>query len=131
MLINIRSIIKNFSALIYTIQSSKSPIDVVVLTEVGISDTIVNLFNIEGYILYSNLRKRRKGGGIIIYIRNKYKLQRSNTNTLHCESLIGKIKISPNHVIHICALYRPPKKSKYLFTCELKKLLTNRNIPRG
>jgi hypothetical protein len=43
---------------------------VIMLTEVNIPESLCDLYQLKGYKIYSELRKGRKGGGIIIYIKN-------------------------------------------------------------
>lgn len=121
--VNIRSLIKNHANLINCLISVKSRIDVVVLTEVGISEQIVPMYQLDGYTLYSILRKSRKGGGIIIYVNNKHKFQPKNIQTKHCECILGRLTTQQNNNIYICAVYRPPKESKHLFINELSSLI--------
>lgn len=68
---NIRSMIKNYSKLLASIYNGPHRIDVIVLTEVNINDSISSLYEIDDYIMYSNLRTNRKGGGIIVYVHKK------------------------------------------------------------
>ncbi|KAG7310783.1 hypothetical protein JYU34_003599 [Plutella xylostella] len=122
--INIRSMIKNFSKLLQCINDSRNRIDVIIITEANIKDSFCSLFNINGYEMHTRLRIHSKGGGIIIYINKKYKFQTLKFNTLHCETMIGKISVTKNHNIILCALYRPPDKNKNVFLKELQQLLT-------
>lgn len=71
--INIRSIIKNFSKLLYIVHCAIHPIDIIIVSEVGISNSLCHLFNIPGYTIQSQLRSNKKGGGIIIYVKNYLK----------------------------------------------------------
>lgn len=121
--VNIRSLIKNFANLMNCLLSVKSRIDIVVLTEVGISEQIVYMYQLDGFTLYSILRKSRKGGGIIIYVNNKHKFQPIKTQTRHCECILGKLTTQQNHNMYICAVYRPPKESKHLFVNELSSMI--------
>lgn len=121
--VNIRSLIKNFANLMNSLISVKSRIDIVVLTEVGVSEQIVSVYQLDGFTLYSKLRKSRKGGGIIIYVNNKHKFQPLTTQTRHCECILGKFTAQQNHIIYICAVYRPPKESKHLFVNELSSMI--------
>lgn len=124
--INIRSLIKNFSLVLQLINQSKLDIDVIILTEVGISrcNDLTQLFCIGGYKMCSELREHRKGGGIIIYVKDCHNfITLDNIKLKHCESLFIKIKIFNHYTTHICAIYRPPKESKHLFITALKRSL--------
>lgn len=119
--INIRSIIKNFSSLEHYIHSCTKQIDVIIITEANISDTLSNLFNLDGYNMYTNLRKNRKGGGIIIYIKKGNKIIARNTKTIHFEGITAIITTVTNYSFNLLAIYRPPSTSKYLFIHELQQ----------
>lgn len=127
--VNIRSMIKNFSSLEQVVYSCKPNLDVVVITEANISDNISCLYHLEGYDMYTKLRKTRKGGGIIVYVNKKHKFVKTNTNTYLFECLQGVITTQNNYSIDLYAIYRPPQNSKHLFVEELHKLLraNNRN----
>ena len=71
--INIRSIIKNFVYIELIVAKAKRSIDVLILSEVGITENLSTLFYLEGYSMYTQLRNGRKGGGIIMYILKKHK----------------------------------------------------------
>lgn len=123
--VNIRSLIKNFSALSECISSSKRIIDVIVLSEVGISDKILSMYNIDGYELYAHLRKNKKGGGIMLYIHNNHKFTQIKTHLIHSEGIFGKLTTTSHDTIHILAIYRPPSSNKHLYLRELHTTITN------
>ncbi|CAK1550358.1 unnamed protein product [Leptosia nina] len=68
--------------------------------------------------------KGKKGGGIMIYVRNhlRFTLVQQKTNTF--ESLSGIIKINSSPNVIVCAIYRPPSTNKNLFVNELSKYIT-------
>lgn len=77
----------------------------------------------------SELREQRRGGGIIVYVKICHRFHKlNNINFKYCESLIIKIKTPHCYTAHICALYRPPNKSKHLFITELKYILRNNSF---
>ncbi|CAK1585022.1 unnamed protein product [Parnassius mnemosyne] len=122
---NIRSLIKNFAALEQCIITSNKPIDVVILTEVNVMDNTSCLFHINGYQMFTALRKSRRGGGIIIYVSNKHKCNIKTIKTKHFENLLLTITTNSNYITNICAVYRPPSSSKNLFIDELLNLIDN------
>ncbi|CAB3230894.1 unnamed protein product [Arctia plantaginis] len=121
---NIRSLIKNFAKLQEVIHNCTYPLDIIVITEAGIPDSIVNLYRLPGYNLHSRLRDNKRGGGIIIYVRSylKFTIIQHKTNTF--ESLVGTIKLHSKYNIVVCAVYRPPSSNKNLFVSELSKLIS-------
>lgn len=125
--VNIRSLIKNFATLEECIYSCNRCIDIIILTEVNIKDSSSSLFNINGYNMHTELRKDRKGGGIIIYYNKKHKLTTIHTNTKQFECVLFEITTPTNCSVTMCAIYRPPIKSKHLFLHELKPILDKIN----
>ncbi|CAH2092679.1 unnamed protein product [Euphydryas editha] len=120
--VNIRSLVKNFSKIEQILSASNSSIDFIVITEVNVPENIKSLYNIPGYTLYSQLRQSRRGGGIIVYIKNKYKFKQHKTTTLHFECLLGTINSTSSSVV-LCAVYRPPSNNKHHFIKEIEKVL--------
>lgn len=121
--INIRSTIKNFSSVEQIIHSSSQTIDVIILTEANIKEFLSAMYSLKGYNMYTELRKNRKGGGIIVYVNKKHKFTINNIKTKYFESITGQITTSQNYSATLCAIYRPPDLSKHLFVDELDTLL--------
>lgn len=121
---NIRSLIKNFSALQQTIHQCNFPLDIIILTEVGISYNIAHLFNLPGYNLHAQLRTSQRGGGIIIYVRNHLKFTLHTNKTHTFENITGSIKLNSQNDVVVCAVYRPPSSNKLLFAKELSMHIT-------
>lgn len=123
--LNIRSLIKNFTKLLQVVHSASLPLDLIILTEVGISESIKNLYNIPGYNMHTQLRNNRKGGGIIIYTKSYLKFTPIHYKTITFESMLGTVKLSNNDVVDVCAVYRPPSLNKTLFVRELGKCISH------
>lgn len=120
--VNIRSMIKNFWRVEQILSEANSVIDVLIITEANISENLKSLYNINYYTMYTVLRKNQKGGGIILYIKNKYTFTHINFKTLHFECLLGTINIT-SVPLTLCAVYRPPNTNKRQFVFELDTLL--------
>jgi hypothetical protein len=129
--INIRSMIKNFPKLQQLIHNSISPIDVIIVTEAGITDPIVNLYNLTGYNMYPQLRTNKRGGGIIVYAKNYLKLTLTQHQTKTFENLTCTIKVNACQDVVVCAVYRPPKTNKYIFVKELSKCISTYNAKKN
>lgn len=123
--VNIRSLIKNFSKLELLLCSVNRSVDVIILTEVGICERISSLYHIPSYNMHTELRSKRKGGGIIVYTHISHKFIPCKTLTIHSECIIGKITTRNNNNIVLFALYRPPSLNKNHFLTELDRLLCN------
>lgn len=120
---NIRSIIKNFATLEQCIYSSPRTVDVIMLTEVNITNTLRSLYQLKGYRMYTELRTIQKGGGIIIYIKDEHNFITNHHKTKHCECLLGTLTTPSNYSAVLCCIYRPPRLSKHLFIKDLDALL--------
>lgn len=125
--INIRSIIKNFYALEQCIMTAKKCIDVIILTEANISNNISCLYNLDGYQMFTALRKSRKGGGIVVYVHNKHKCHSKIISTVHFENITLNLTTQSNYSAILCAIYRPPNYSKRLFVEEVKRVTKQMN----
>lgn len=129
--VNIRSMIKNHSQLEYIVAGSPLIIHLIIITEANISDSISTLFDIKDYVMYTELRKQRKGGGIIIYAHKSISFIRTSVNTLNFECLCGEVESLNGHKTFLCSIYRPPSWNKNDFVIELSQLLsaypTNKN----
>ncbi|XP_048489185.1 uncharacterized protein LOC125491395 [Plutella xylostella] len=130
--VNIRSMLKNFDHLEYTILNCKKTVHLIVITEANINDNCKQLYQLENYNMYTELRNHRKGGGIILYIHNSLEFNRSNSCTYNFECITGEIKTLYNYKLGICAVYRPPEKSIPRFIDELtvlnRKYAHNNNL---
>ncbi|KAL0893100.1 hypothetical protein ABMA27_014739 [Loxostege sticticalis] len=121
--VNIRSLSKYFANLLQSINNVKSSLDIIVITEAGISDSVKKVYEIDGYRMYTNLRNYKKGGGIIVYVSSKLKFELINSCIPYCESIIGLIVHQCSEIL-LYALYRPPDWNKYIFTHELSNHLS-------
>lgn len=122
--VNIRSMIKNFAHLEYTIKNSSNTIHVIALTEANITEQTKNLFLLPEYTMHSELRQNRKGGGVIVYIHKSINFTRCLTKTLSFECLFGVIETRYNFHISLCAVYRPPDLNKAVFISELSRVIS-------
>lgn len=69
-------------------------------------------------------REERKGGGILLYIRNEFTFVRSMNEECgtFCEILSGEVQ-STNYNTTMFVIYRPPDTNKTKFIRELKSVL--------
>ena len=86
--------------------------DIVSITEtwLNISDKhLASEVNIPGYNMFLNCRETKRGGGVILYIKNTINaIEVNKTNRSAYESVYVKIKINKKLLI-IATIYRPPK----------------------
>lgn len=70
--VNIRSLRKHWDEFQISVNNLNPPIDIFVLTEIGISSSHCNQFILNGYKDIFYTRHNSRGGGIAIYIRDKW-----------------------------------------------------------
>jgi exonuclease III len=119
--LNIRSIRANFRSLIATIGDNFNMIDILVLSEINCNAENLGKFKINGFKMISKPRPQGRGGGILIYVRDNFKIQDMQISFEYAEILCIKL----NNEVLIAACYRPPSKSKPLFLEELNNFLVN------
>lgn len=73
--------------------------------------------------MHTELRSKRKGGGIIIYVKNYLKFTPLIIKTTHFESLLGTLITSNKNTVTLCAFYRPPAYDITSFVSELSTIL--------
>lgn len=114
--LNIRSIRINWDNFCIMFGNSIVNIfDVMIFTEVNVKDDLLDLlslFRLSNFCMFHNLRKGKKGGGILIFVKENIKVEEKPCNSNHFESAIISIK-KCNIDLNIIAVYRPPSKSEY------------------
>lgn len=123
--VNIRSMLKNFAHLEYIISSSPHVVHIIIITEVNLSDSCVNLFQLPDYNMYSQLRRYRKGGGIIMFVHSSLSFTRIPAITSFYECITGEIDTNYGLKLCVCAVYRPPDLDKTFFIKELASVISS------
>merc|ERR1711915_469741 len=118
---NTRSIKNKFTEL-EAIVETECP-DIIGLTETWLDsekNEFISEFNIEGYTLINKDRKSKRGGGVLIYIRDYLKPIRveSQTNNEKVETVWAQLTGDNNQRVNIGVVYRPPNQ-----TAEIDDLL--------
>ena len=110
--VNSRSLSHNFDGLCSMLAELDHEFTAIGISETWFhSDTVVSLFNIHGYTLVHVDRQNKIGGGVGIYINNKYDyVIRSDLskNTPEYDSLFIELKIRNRKSVVIGCLYRTP-----------------------
>lgn len=116
---NARSIIKKRDELVAYVMSEKPDIISITETWLNISENhLISEVNIPGYNMFLNCRENKRGGGVMLYIKDTIsatEIKKENRSAY--ESVYVKIKINKTYLI-IATIYRPPK-----MTLENDKLL--------
>jgi Reverse transcriptase (RNA-dependent DNA polymerase) len=122
--LNIRSIRKHWDELCIVLDSQLGKFDILVLTEISLSE-INNEFSLQGYNVYGKTRETKKGGGVLLYIKEDITFKIINCKFINFEGVSGVLRLRDNMEVQLIAVYRPPDKSKVNFVSELDMYLNN------
>ena len=126
--LNIRSISRNFDKLRLFLENSGNNCSVIGLTETWLTPNISHLFSISGFDFVYRNRKERMGGGVGLYIPNKFEYsihEELNVMTDVVESLFVEM-VNPNGKnILIGVVYRPPGSNPNDFLLYVQNLMQN------
>jgi hypothetical protein len=114
--VNCRSLQKNFSKLKALVNNSVSKPDIMCLSETWLDVSLADLYQLDGYSLVLEPRKKGKGGGVGIYISNKlsYTTNRSillKRQIASFECLVVEFNSILTNSLMIACVYRPPSSS--------------------
>ncbi len=128
---NARSIIQKRDELVAYVTSEQSDIISITETWININDKhLISEVNIPGYTIFLDCRENRRGGGVILYIKDSIDAIEINKNKRSAyESVYVKIKVNRKRVI-IGTIYRPPKttiEDDQLLYEELESVIKTKN----
>lgn len=124
-LLNIRSLRKNFHTFLTTIHSVIDQIKIIVLVETNITDDECSFYNIAGFNATFCNRKNKSGGGLVVYIRESFQFTCTPTNTISFESI--QVNILMPEKMSLFAIYRPPHLNVNSFVKEMDNLIRSLN----
>ena len=131
--LNIRSFQKKLHKLDIYLENIKHNFGIIGLSETWMNDSNVALCNVHGYDGVHNYRKKKKGGGVSVLVKNCIKFSLcSELNILNdnIESIFIEIDksllIFSNNII-IGTIYRPPSCDIHLFMNEISLILNKLN----
>lgn len=128
---NIRSLKKNFDALLVAMKDAFSYTDIIVLAETNISSLEQDNFLLNGYEANFKNRDVRRGGGIAIYVKNHLKFEKIEIVANHFE-VIGINLTIDKMDITVLAIYRPPGfSSMSTFATELDSIVKGSGISKN
>lgn len=125
--LNIRSLRKNWNIFTCSIHEFLSHVDIIVLTEINVSDSEIDLYQLHGYKNYYKCRKNKAGGGIMILCKSHLNADIIDITTPSAETLGLKIKNDETNLT-IIACYRPPDTNVNHFNAELDHLLNSHQL---
>lgn len=121
--INVRSLKKHWDELNVYIKDSLEHTDIIILTEINVEANEPLPFSLDGFNAISVRRNGRRGGGILIFIRNTWLYERIEVSLHQAEVMVINMNKS-DLSFTLCAVYRPPSGNISAFNVELVKLLT-------
>ena len=132
---NIRSFNKNSEEFLAYLTNCSHSFDIIILTETWGRDETHALFHIPGYNSAHNYRINKRGGGVSIFIKDRYKyttIDLLNISEEALESVAVKIS-SPNSgkSTTILGVYRPPRSNINDTTHKLRDIITNHRLDRN
>ena len=104
--------------------------NVLCFVESWLNESTKDLVNFNRYNDYHSLRESKRGGGVSIYVQNKFKskiLSEHSVVTDVIESLFVELQVSSTRIL-IGAIYRPPNSDPSQFISAIINLLTSLNI---
>lgn len=123
MFLNIRSMKLNFDNLFAYLNNKLNMIHILILGEVNIKTHEIASFYINGFAVFSSLRESKRGGGLIVYVRNEIDFVLGDVNFKYFEGVRGILKFN-DYKAHLFAIYRPPENGKIMhFIDEIDILL--------
>ena len=123
-----RSLSKLFDKLESSIKSLNCNFDCIGLTETWLKDMEnTDIYNIPDYILLSNPRTNKRGGGVGMYVSNSLRFKKRNDLSINSdnysfESIFIEIEIN-NVCVIIGTIYRPPDTNINIFNVHFNDLL--------
>lgn len=110
---NARSIIKKRSELLAYVTTEQPDIISITETWLNTSDKhLISEVNIPGYNTFLNCRENKRGGGVILYVKNSISaIEIEKVNRPGYESVYVKLKVNRKNLI-VATIYRPPKTTK-------------------
>lgn len=119
---NVRSLQKNWDLIELYLKKCMTNLDVIVLTEVNVNTQAGKLYQMHGFQQFSLCRDDRRGGGILIYVKNSWLCEQKEVSFLEAEAMLIAVQDKELSFV-ILAVYRPPAKNTKVFLNELESLL--------
>ena len=123
---NIRSVVKNFNKLFFTLEQITHKFHIIGLTETWLKNEPDSILCLPGYNIEFVNRQNQKGGGVMIYIKDSllYSLRHDLAiQSNYYESLFIEIQNENTKNIIIGLIYRPPGLNLASFTDDFSEIL--------
>ena len=117
---------KNFEAFEDFYKFLNTKFSIICLKETWANDSIINqgsLFQLEGYILVHQIRKKSQRRGIVIFIRYTFLYKLGNDLSINCEDIESLLNPTRNIIFNV--VYRPPDGDLNVHETFFKKILSD------
>lgn len=127
---NIRSVPKHIDEFLLYLTNLNHNFSVIGLTETWLSDTNVDLGNLDGYSHDHFCRQNKTGGGVSLYVKDHLKYERRRDLETHNSCIetviieLDKDLLEFNKNVIIAVIYRPPNTDMAVFNESMDKLLS-------
>lgn len=128
---NVCSLRKHFNELLVFLEECIDNLDVICLTEINIKREEMYRYQVKGFNMYIWTREERRGGGILLYIKNEFTFVQDEVNVTNCEMLKGELQAT-NFNATLLVIYRPPDTNKTRYISEVISVMysvpKNKNV---
>lgn len=90
--------------------------DIVIIGETWFNNKQLNLYEIRGYTAIHSCREGRRGGGLSMYVHERWIIKKSEVNKIrNCDSIRITItsRSQSDETIEVVGVYRPPSQSQH------------------
>ena len=126
--INCRSLKKNFGPITNLLNFLSGPLSAIMVTETWLSESLQDVFTIQGYNFFSKSRCNKSEGGVGIYVNAsfdcKIRLDLCYMNE-YIECIFVECRHPGQQTIIVGSVYRPPNSDVSLFNSDLLSILNN------
>lgn len=116
--VNIRSLPKHWDEFNVYISNRISTLDVIVLTEVNVDEKDIAGYHLQGFDSFSLCREGRKGGGVLIFLKDCWLADRMDVQFNYAEVVVLSIHKNSDSYI-LVAMYRPPSTNLHMLYDEM------------
>lgn len=123
--LNIRSLRKYWNEINIQLKDHIKTIDILIFTEIAIPENENVLYNIQGFKSTFLNRTKKKGGGIVIYMKEHLQgeiVQKEQNKISNHELIHAKLQLNGKKW-NVLAIYRPPNTNKILFINEMQNVI--------
>lgn len=114
--VNVRSLRRHWDGLLVLLSGRLASLDVLILSEISVDEKACSEFTLAGFNSYCLCREEKRGGGLLMFVKNDWFSDRINVSMVHAEVCAVSIHKSSSSYI-VCAVYRPPHLNINMF-CE-------------